>query len=688
MDNEIFDFFNMDLQFIHGVGPVLASRFEEILGGRRVLDFLLHIPSYVRPREILDSVVGAQNGDTITISLQIKSHNRGGVFRGRRTPTQIVCADKFAAPVTIQFFNTKFLDYWTEKLPIGAWRIVSGKLDFNSRGDAIINHPDFIELPENAYKIPAHQAIYPSGAGITQKNFSNVRDEIFKIMHERIATYKLSERMMEFIDALEHVHYPESNDELAPNGTYIVKLAYSELFAHQSAIAINRRARISQKNTRPIRESRKNLIDKFYEILPFQLTGAQQRTIDEIFTDLKRPVPMMRLVQGDVGSGKTMVAMAAAVKMAESGAQSVLLAPTDTLAQQHFAKLQPMCEKLGLVCDILTGRDKGAPRREKLISLKSGRTKIAIGTHALFSDDVEYKDLGLVIIDEQHRFGVAQRTAMRSKGNNPDMLALSATPIPRTLSMTIYGDMDVSIINEKPAGRMPIKTSKLPVARVAALIERIKPQIDAGAKVFWVCPLVEESEKSDMMAAEARFNELNKYFPGAGLCHGQMDKKQRDAVMAKFADVNSKMRVLVSTTVIEVGIDVPSATIMVIENAERFGLAALHQLRGRVGRGSKQSFCILLYGLNVSPDGIKRLDVLCETDDGFVIAEQDLMMRGVGDLLGTKQSGWIQYHFVNYREHRDLFKLAQSAAMNNNDDDEIWARTLRRIFDCSTTAGA
>lgn len=687
MDNEIFDFFNTDLQFIHGVGPVLASKFNEVLGGRRVLDFLLHIPSYVRPREILDSVVGAQNGDIITISLQIKSHKKGGVFRGHRAPTQIVCADKFAAPVTIQFFNTKFLDYWTEKLPIGAWRIVSGKLDFNSRG-AIINHPDFIETPENAYKIPAHQAIYPSGEGLTQKNFANVRDEIFKIMHERIATYKLSERMMELLDALEHVHFPESNDDLAPNGIYVAKLAYSELLAHQSAIAINRRMRISQKNTRPVRESKKNLVDKFYEILPFQLTGAQMRTIDEIFADFKKPVPMMRLVQGDVGSGKTMVAMAAAVKMAESGAQTVILAPTDTLAQQHFAKLQPMCEKLGLYCDILTGRDKGTPRREKLISLKSGRTKIAIGTHALFSNDVEYKDLGLVIIDEQHRFGVDQRSAMRAKGNNPDMLALSATPIPRTLSMTVYGDMDISIINEKPAGRMPIKTSKLPIARADALIERIKPQIDNGAKVFWVCPLVAESENSDMMAAEARFNELNKHFPGTGLCHGQMDKKQRDGVMNEFADVNSKMRVLVSTTVIEVGIDVPSATIMVIENAERFGLAALHQLRGRVGRGSKQSFCILLYGNNVSPDGIKRLDVLCETDDGFVIAEQDLMMRGVGELLGTKQSGWIQYHFVNYREHRDLFKLAQTAAMNNNDDDAVWAKTLRRIFNCSTIAGA
>jgi ATP-dependent DNA helicase RecG len=688
MDKEIFDFFNTDLQFIHGVGPVLAAKFNDVLGGRRVLDFLLHIPSYVRPREILDSIVNATVGDTITISLQIKSHKKGGVFKGRRAPTQIVCADKFAAPVTIQFFNTKFLDYWTEKLPIGQWRIVSGKLDYNNRGGAIINHPDFIEVPENAYKIPRHQAIYPSGEGLTQKNFSAVRDQIFNIMHERIAAYKLSERMLEFLDALEHVHYPETNDTLAPNGNYIAKLAYSELFAHQSAIAINRRARLAHKNTRPVRVSNKNLIDKFYEILPFALTGAQQRTIDEIFADFKRDVPMMRLVQGDVGSGKTMVAMAAAVKMAETGAQSVLLAPTDTLAQQHFAKIKPMCDKLGLVCDVLTGRDKGVPRREKLISLKSGRTKIAIGTHALFSEDVEYKDLGLVIIDEQHRFGVDQRSAIRAKGNNPDMLALSATPIPRTLSMTVYGDMDISIINEKPAGRMPIKTSKLPVARANALIERIVHQVGQGAKIFWVCPLVEESEVSDMMAAQSRYEELKKYFPGTGLCHGQMDKKQRDKVMEEFADPNSGMRVLVSTTVIEVGIDVPSATIMVIENAERFGLAALHQLRGRVGRGSQQSYCVLLYGNNISPDGIKRLDVLCETDDGFVIAEQDLMMRGVGELLGTRQSGWIQYHFVNYREHRDLFKLAQTAAMNNNSEDEDWAKTLRQIFNCSTVAGA
>lgn len=688
MDKDIFDFFNTDLQFIHGVGPVLATKFNDVLGGRRVLDFLLHIPSYVRPREILDSVLNAKAGETITISVLVKSHKKGGIFKGRRHPTQIICADKFAAPVTIQFFNVNYLDYWTEKLPIGQWRIVSGKLDYSNRNGAIINHPDFIETPKNASKIPTHQAIYSSGDGLSQKTFANVRDQIFNIIRERINVNNTSENMLEFLDALEHAHFPESNDDLAPNSVHIAKLAYCELFAHQSAIAINRAVRKAQTNKRALRVKKHNLIDKFYDILPFKLTNAQQRALDEIFADFNRPTPMMRLTQGDVGSGKTMVAFGSAVKMAETGAQSVLLAPTDTLAQQHFEKLKPMCDKLGLVCDVLTGRDKGATRHEKLISLKSGRTKIAIGTHALFSEDVEYKDLGLVIIDEQHRFGVQQRTMMRNKGHNPDMLALSATPIPRTLSMTVYGDMDISIINEKPSGRLPIKTTKLPVERANALIQRIAPQIEHGAKVFWVCPLVEESETVDMMAAEARFEELNKYFPHSGLCHGQMDKKQRDKVMYEFADENSKMRILVSTTVIEVGIDVPSATIMVIENAERFGLAALHQLRGRVGRGSKQSFCILLYGNNISPDGLKRLDVLCETDDGFVIAEQDLMMRGVGELLGTKQSGWIQYHFVNYREHRDLFKLAQSASIDNNISKNVWAKELRTIFDCSTIAGA
>ena len=658
MQRELFDFLNTDLQFIKGVGPVLAARFDDVLGGRRVLDFLLHIPAYVRAREITENITTATKGDVITIPLLVKSHKKGGAFRGRRRPTQISCADKMGNTVIIQFFNVNFLDYWLKKLPIGEWRMVSGKLDHGTR--YIINHPEFIEEMQNADKIPSAQAIYPSGEGLTQKTFAGVRDQIFAALSDKLLNAEPD--MVEFFDALRHVHYPKSDDDLMSNSQYIVKLAYWELLAHQSAIVISRRNRTDVRNRRTVRPQKHELMSRFYNILPFSLTGAQTRTIDEIFSDMSHDVPMMRLVQGDVGSGKTIVALAAAIKMAEMGGQTALLAPTDTLAQQHYAKIKPMCDKIGIVCDILTGRDKGAVRREKLISVRSGRTKIVVGTHALFSEDVEYKDLGLVIIDEQHRFGVSQREALRAKGNNPDVLALSATPIPRTLSMTIYGDMDVSIINEKPAGRLPIKTTKLPITRVNELIARLKPQIDSGAKVFWVCPLVAESDISDMTAVQSRYDELKKVFPHAGLVHGQMDKKQRDNIMAQFADDNSNMRILVATTVIEVGIDVPRATIIVIENAERFGLAALHQLRGRVGRGNMQSFCILMYGQNISEIGLKRLDVLTKTDDGFQIAEQDLIMRGTGELLGTRQSGWINYHFVDYAHHRDLFRLAASAA--------------------------
>ena len=677
MKKELFDFLNTDLQFVKGVGPVLAARFEDVLGGRRVLDFMLHIPAYIRARGITENVSSSEPGEIITIPLLVKSHKPGGTFRGHRRPTQIICNDKMGNAVVIQFFNVNFLDYWLKKLPIGQWRMISGKLERGTR--PTINHPDFIEEMQNADKIPSIQAIYPAGEGLTQKIFASVRDQIFNVLTDKI-TGETDSGVKEFFDALRRVHYPECAEDLSANSTYIVKLAYWELLAHQTAIVISRRNRKDVRNRRSVRQKKYDLVDKFYTILPFKMTGAQTQTINEIFADLAKNVPMMRLVQGDVGSGKTIVALAAAIKMTETGAQTALLAPTDTLAQQHYAKIKPLCDKLGIVCDVLTGRDKGTVRREKLVSLRSGRTKIVVGTHALFSEDVEYKDLGLVIVDEQHRFGVSQRESLRAKGNNPDLLALSATPIPRTLSMTIYGDMDVSIINEKPAGRLPIKTTKLPIGRIDELVSRLKIQIDAGAKVFWVCPLVEESEVSDLTAVQSRYEELKKIFPHAGLVHGQMDKKQRDKVMAEFADDKSDMKMLVATTVIEVGIDVPRATIIVIENAERFGLAALHQLRGRVGRGNLQSYCILVYGNNISEEGLKRLEVLTETEDGFVIAEQDLMMRGTGELLGTRQSGWINYHFVDYSRHRDLFKLAASAARDMSEPD-AWVRDLMFVFD-------
>lgn len=683
MKRELFDFLNTDLQFIRGVGPVLAARFADLLGGRRILDFLLHIPSYVKNRDIVDTIDSVSPGEIVTINLLVKSHKPGRSFGRRRSPTRIICADKMGKQVVIQFFNSNFLDYWLKKLPVGAWRIVSGKLEPGRT--PTINHPDFIEEPQNVANIPRFQAIYPAGEGITQKTFANVRTQVFEKM--RGLYEDADSHIVEFFDALRAVHFPESNSDLMANSDNIVKLAYFELLAHQTAIAISRRARINPTNCRVVRAKKYDLMDRFYSELPFDLTNAQKRTVQDIAQDLQKATPMMRLVQGDVGCGKTMVAMAAMVMMAEFGAQTVLLAPTDTLANQHYEKLKPMCEKLGLVCDILTGRDKGVARREKLTSLRSGRTKFVVGTHALFSEDVIYKDLGLVIIDEQHRFGVAQRDTMRAKGNNPDVLALSATPIPRTLSMTMYGDMDVSIINEKPAGRLPIKTTKLSVSRINDLIARLRGQVAAGAKVFWVCPLVQESEESDMTAAVARHDELKQVFSGVGLVHGQMPKFERDAVMSEFANDNSDMKILVATTVIEVGIDVPRASIIVIENAERFGLAALHQLRGRVGRGNTQSYCILLFGNNVSPDGLKRLDVLCETDDGFVIAEQDLMMRGVGELLGTRQSGWINYHFVDYKQHRDLFKLATRAAADMVDTED-WVSDLMYIFGRTTHLGA
>ena len=678
------EFLNTDLQFIKGVGPVLAARFADVIGGRRVIDFLLHRPSYVRSREIANDISGFNGGDIITVPLLIKSHKKGGSFRGRgRRPTQIICDDKMGNRIIIQFFNSNYLDYWLKKMPVGQWRLVSGRLEKSAR--PTINHPEFIEEMHNASKIPCSQVIYPSGEGLTQKVFTNIRDQIFAVIPERIAD-ETDARMLGFFDALRHNHYAASDSALAPNSTYMAKLAYCELYAHQCAIVISRRNRNDVSNHRVPRPQKYDLMSRFMSILPFEMTGAQRRTCDEIFADMRKDTPMMRLVQGDVGSGKTIVALAAAVFMAESGAQTAFLAPTDTLAQQHYAKLKPMCDKIGIVCDILTGRDKGRVRHEKLVSLRSGRTRIVIGTHALFSADVEYKDLGLVIIDEQHRFGVSQREQLRAKGANPDLLSLSATPIPRTLSMTVYGDMDVSIINEKPAGRKPIKTSKLPIGRISELVTRISVQVAAGAKVFWVCPLVEESENSNnATAAEERHKYLSEYFKNIGLVHGQMDKVSRDAVMAEFADNNSDMQILVATTVIEVGIDVPRATIIVIENAECFGLAALHQLRGRVGRGDAQSYCILLFGAHVRDEGLQRLDILCETEDGFEIAEQDLMMRGVGELLGTRQSGWLHYHFVDYRAHRDLFKLASRAARDNDMDN--WSTDLMQIFDCGVTLG-
>ena len=650
MKKELYEFLSMDLQFVKGVGPVLAGRFDELLGGRRVLDFLLHIPKSVKSRPPIENALDAEIGEIITIPLEVRSVKKGRAgFSKYKIPTQVFAFDKFDNQVVLQFFGASFLDYWLDKLPVGCTRMVSGKLELVS-GKLTINHPDFIEPIESASKIPEFQAIYPLGGGLTQRIMANVRDGIFG---------KMPVGGGGILELLKKAHYPNSADDLLPTNETIGRLAYSELLASQTAIALSRKRREASKDKRPAVQKFADHYEKLESMIPYELTDAQIRAMAEIKSDMRKDAPMMRLIQGDVGSGKTIVALFAMLAAVDRGGQCVMLAPTDALAAQHFKTLKPFCDKLGVACDILTGRDKAGLRHEKLVSLKSGRTKIAVGTHALFSPDVEYRDLTMAVIDEQQRFGVAQRAKMAAKGRFVDILALSATPIPRTLSMTIYGDMDISIINEKPAGRLPIITTKLPIAQIPLLIERMRGLLTGGKKAFWVCPLVEESETSDMMNVQKRYDELRAHFK-TGLIHGQMDKSARDKAMSDFA--TGETEVLVATSVIEVGIDVASAVIMVIENAERFGLSALHQIRGRVGRGDAQSYCVLIHGRGVSENAVKRLSVLCETNDGFLIAEQDLMMRGTGEILGTMQSGWLNYHFVDFREHRTLFKFAVDKA--------------------------
>ena len=653
MKKDLYNFLNKDISFVKGIGNILGTKLGNLFGGVRVLDFLLHCPTNVYKRTFVNSLLEAKEGDLITIELSVMSYNipenKFYLYSKKKIPIKFNCEDFEKNKIDIIFYNSKFLDYFQKKMPIGSNVIISGKL-IKSGKQLSIAHPDFIESVNSGIKIPEYQIVYPSSIGISQKSLINLRNQIF----ESIEKLEINEELKDFFYCLKKIHFSENVSDLSPNSEYMEKLAYLELLSNQIAINITRKKRQTVRLKERIKKY--DLVEKLYSLLPFELTEKQKTAVSDILTDMNKTIPMSRLIQGDVGSGKTVIALIAIVYNSEFCSQSVLMAPTDALAVQHYEKIKPLCDKLGIVCDLLTGRDKGKKRREKLISIKSGRTKLIIGTHSVFSNDVIYKDLSLVIVDEQHRFGVNQRQEILNKGTSCHFLSLSATPIPRTLSMTFYGDMDISIINEKPKGRLPIITTKLPITKLDNLIVRLKKQIENKEKVFWICPLVEESEIYDFTDVQTRFDYLKNFFKNIGIVHGKLDSNSKDKIITDFRD--SKLDILVATSVIEVGIDVPDASIIIIENAERFGLSALHQLRGRVGRGDKQSFCILLYGKNISDNGQKRLDILCDTNDGFVIAEKDLMMRGVGSLLGTKQSGWVKYHFVDYREHHDIFKKA------------------------------
>ncbi|MGE3626599.1 MAG: ATP-dependent DNA helicase RecG, partial [Hyphomicrobiales bacterium] len=532
-------------------------------------------------------------------------------------------------------------------------------------GHAQMAHPDHVVAPAELASLPLIEPVYPLTAGLSGKVLlkatAQALERVPALPEWQDPAWLARRKWPDFATALRAVHRPASTANLDAGDPARQRLAFDELLANQLALALVRR-RMKKAAGRSLRGDGRYR-EAISAALPYTLTNAQQQALEEIEADMAAPERMLRLLQGDVGSGKTAVALNAMAIAVEAGTQAAMMAPTEVLARQHHATIAPLAERAGLACVLLTGREKGRTREKLLAGLASGETHIAIGTHALFQDDVAFQDLGLAVVDEQHRFGVHQRLALQAKGAAmaADMLVMTATPIPRTLQMTHYGDMDVSRLREKPPGRQPIATRALPLERIGEVTDRLAAAIRDGAQAYWVCPLVEESENLDVAAAEQRHEALRKLFGDrAALIHGRMPAAAKDEIMAGFAD--GKVAILVATTVIEVGVDVPNATIMVIEHAERFGLSQLHQLRGRVGRGTGKSACMLLYQQPLGETATARLTVMRETEDGFVIAEEDLRLRGGGELLGTRQSGMPAFRLAELPRDGDLLAAARDDA--------------------------
>jgi ATP-dependent DNA helicase RecG len=639
---------------LKGVGPRLAPLVEKS-AGPRVKDLLFTLPqsTIARPRLRL---ADARPGDVGVFVVDIVAH-REPERRGR--PYRIMASDG-SAEIALLWFRG-FGPHLGASHPPGVRRAVSGKLESHN-GLLTLAHPDYFVDESKASSIPVIEPVYPVTAGLSSRTLR-------RIVLEALARAPdlpewLDERSLltfgwpRWRDALGALHGEQAEAGLSLRSPARLRLAYDELLAHQLAMG-RRKAAVASEAATPAPAS--SLADAARASLPYQLTGAQARTLEEIRRDLASGLRMSRIVQGDVGSGKTIVALLAMIDIAAAGGQSALMAPTEILARQHFETIAESLKRAGLTAMLLTGRDKGPARQSKLEALRSGAAAVAVGTHALFQDDVTFRALRLAIIDEQHRFGVRERGRLQSKGEAVHMLALSATPIPRTLELTVFGDLDVSRIDEKPPGRKPVLTTAAPTTRLGAAVDRLRAAVRDGAQAFWICPLVEENETLDVTAAEVRAAALQAAIgDGVGLIHGRLAGAEKDRVMAAFAA--GKIAVLVATTVVEVGVNVPNARIMVIEHAERFGLAQLHQLRGRVGRGEAASACLLLYDPPLSASAKARLEVLRETDDGFVIAERDLELRGGGDLLGRKQSGFPAYRFADPDAHRDLLSAAAEDA--------------------------
>jgi ATP-dependent DNA helicase RecG len=649
-----------------GVGPKQDKLFRYLLGRDetpRLVDLLLHQPASVIDRRARPKIRDVVPGTVVTLEVTVDRH-RPTPARNARAPHLVYASDD-TGDVVLTYFRAQ-PGYVEKLLPVGAKRYVSGTAQMYD-GTLQITHPDRVVDEAGFAKLSGIDPVYPLTEGLALGSLRRAMAQALQKlpnMPEWISPEVIRRcKFPDIAEALNRVHMPVELTDILPDGPFWSRLAFDELLAGQLALALVRAQLRRPAGDRHAGDG--DLRRKIIDALPYSLTASQQQASAAITDDLRQPVRMLRLLQGDVGSGKTVVALLAAAAVAEVGKQAALMAPTEILARQHIKTITPLAERAGLRVAILTGREKGKERRELLARLEAGEIDFLVGTHALIQDDVAFRALALAVVDEQHRFGVRERLALTAKGAAVDVLVLSATPIPRTLVLTYFGDMDVSELREKPAGRQPIDTRALPASRLGEVVDGIGRALDAGKRVYWICPLVEESEAEGiehLTNATERFESLQKRFGDrVGLVHGKMRGTEKDRVMAQFAA--GEIGLLVATTVVEVGVDVPAATIMVIENAERFGLAQLHQLRGRIGRGSEASTCLLLYKEPLSEMSTARLKVIRETTDGFRIAEEDLKLRGEGDVLGVRQSGLPGYRIARTEVHAQLISQARDEAL-------------------------